>query len=95
MKANKKTAFEDCFGARLKLKPAEPMGPGPQNSYLRATRTRVDAENIHFAPHGIYIKNVLAILGLGDNMCKPMPTRIVQTRQKSDEGEPRLGEEDR
>ena len=35
------------------------------------------------------------ILGLGDNKCKPMPTPIVQTRQKSDEDEPRLGEEDR
>ena len=30
-------------------------------------------------------KNVLDILGLGDNKCKPMPTPIVQTRQKGDE----------
>ena len=40
-------------------------------------------------------KNVLDILGLGENKCKSMPTPIVQTRQKSDEDEPRLGEEDR
>ena len=56
---------------------------------------RVDADTIHIAPRETYIKNVLDILGLGDNQCKAMPPRIVQTRQKSDEGEPRLGEEDR
>ena len=37
----------------------------------------------------------VGILGLGDNQCKSMPTPMVQTRQKSDNDEPRLGEEDR
>ena len=87
--------LQENLGARLKLKPAEPMGPGSQYSYLRATRTRIDADTIHIAPRETYIKNVLDILGLGDNKCKPMPTPIVQTRQKSDEDEPRLGEENR
>ena len=50
---------------------------------------------IHIAPRETCVKNVLDILGLGDNKCKPMPTPTVQTRQKSDEDEPRLGEEDR
>ena len=71
--------------------PAEPMGPGSRYSYFRATRTRVDADTIHIAPRETYIKNVLDILGLGDNKCKPMPTSIVQTRQKSDEDEPKTG----
>ena len=62
---------------------------------LRATRTRVDADTIHIAPRETYIKNVLDILGLGDNKCKSMPTPIDQTRQKSDEHEPTFGEEDR
>ena len=57
-------------------------------------RTRIDADTIHIAPRETYIKNVLDILVLGDNKCKPMPTLIVQSRQKSDEDEPRLGEED-
>ena len=88
--------LQETLGARLKLKEAEPMGPRSQCSYLRATRTRIDAETIHITPRETYIKNVLDILGLGDNMCKnPMPTPIVQTGQKSDEDEPRLGEEDR
>ena len=82
-------------GERLGLKPAEPMGPGSQYSYLRATRTRADADTIRIAPREVCIKNVLGILGLGDNQCKPMPTPIVQTRQKSDEDDPRLGEGDR
>ena len=71
------------------------MGPGSQCSHLRATTTRIDADTIHTAPRESNIKNVLDILGLGDNKCKPMPTQIVQTRQKRDEDEPRLGEEDR
>ena len=50
-------------------------------------RTGIDADTIHIAPRETYIRNVLDILGLGDNK--------VQTRQKSDEDEPRLGEEDR
>ena len=89
--------LQENLGARLKLKPAEPMGPGSQKSYFRATRTREDADTIRIAPRENYIKNVLGIfiLGLGDNKCKSMPTPIVQTRQKSDEDEPRLGEEDR
>ena len=58
-------------------------------------RTRIDADAIHIAPRETYIENVLDILGLGENKCKSMPTPIVQTRQKSDEDEPRLGEEDR
>ena len=86
--------LKENLGARLKLKPAEPMGPGSQYSYLRATRTRIDADTIHIAPRETYVKNVLDILGLVDNKFKPMPTPIVQTRQKSD-GEPRVGEEDR
>ena len=65
-------------GARLKLKPAEPMGPGSQYSDLRATRTRIDADTIHIAPRETYIMNVLDILGLGDNKCQPMPSPIVQ-----------------
>ena len=81
--------------SRLKLRPAEPKGPGSQYSHLHATRKTVDADTIHIAPRETYIKNVLDILGLGDNKCKPMPTPIVQTRQKSDEDEPRLREEDR
>ena len=36
-------------------------------------RTRIDADTIHIAPHETCIKNVLDILGLGDNKCKPMP----------------------
>ena len=87
--------LQENLGARLKLQPAEPMGPGSQYSHLRATRTSEDADTIHIAPRETYIKNVLDILGLGDNKCKPMPTRIVQTRQLSDEDEPRLGEGDR
>ena len=82
--------LQENLGARLKLKPAEPMGPGSH-----ATRTRIDADTIHIAPCETYITNVLDILGLEDNKCKPMPTPIVQTRQKSDEDEPRPGEEDR
>ena len=58
-------------------------------------RTRVDTDTIHIAPREIYIKNVLGILRLGDNKCKSMPIPIVQTRQKSNEDEPGLGEEDR
>ena len=84
--------LQENLGARLKLKPAEPMGPGSQYSYLRATRTSVDADTIHIAPRETCNKNVLDILGLGDNKCKPMPTPILQTRQKSDEDEPRLDE---
>ena len=87
--------LQEDLGARLKLKLAEPMGPGSQYSYFRATRTRVDVDTIHIAPGETCIKNVLDIMGLGDNECKSMPTPIVQTRQKSDEDEPRLGEEDR
>ena len=71
------------------------MGPASQYSYLRATRTRVDADTIHTAPRETHIKNVLHILGLGDNECKSMPTPTVQTCQNCDEDEPRLGEEDR
>ena len=70
-------------------KAAEPICPGSQHSYLRATRTRIDADTIHIAPRETYINNFL------DNSCKPMPTPIVQTLQKSDEDEPRLGEENR
>ena len=86
--------LQENLGARLKLKPAGPMGPGSKYSYFRATRTRVDADTIHIAPRETYIRNVLDILDLSDNKCKPMPTPIFQTRQKSDEDEPRLGEED-
>ena len=84
--------LEENLGARPKLKQAEPLGPGSQYSYLRRERglTRTPTP-----PLETYIKNVLDILGLVDNKCKPMPTPIVQTRQKSDEDEPRLGEEDR
>ena len=67
--------LQENLGARLKLKPAEPMGPVSQYVYLRATRTRGDADTIRIAPRETYIKNVLDILGLGDNECKPMPTR--------------------
>ena len=59
---------------RLKLKLAEPMGPESQYSYLRATRTREDADTIHIAPRETYIQNVLDNLGLSDNKCKSMPT---------------------
>ena len=86
--------LQENLGAKLKLKPAEPIGPGSQRGYLRATRTRVDADTIHIAPRETYIKNVLDIFGLGDNKCKPLPTPVVQTRQKTDEDEPREGEED-
>ena len=82
--------LQEHMGARLKLKPAEPMGSGSQYSYLRATRTRVDVDTIHIASRETYIKNVLDILGLGDNKCKSMPTPTVQTRQKNDEDEPTL-----
>ena len=82
-------------GCKAQLKPAEPMGPGSQYSYLRARRTRIDADTIHDAPRETYIKNILDILRLGDHKCKPMPTPIVQIRQKSDENEPRLGDGDR
>ena len=70
--------LQENVGARLKLKPAEPMGPISQYSHLRATRTRIDADTIHIAPRETYIKNVLGNLGLGDNKCKPMPTPIAQ-----------------
>ena len=80
--------LQENLGARLDLKPAEPMGPESQERGLTA-------DTIHVAPRETYIKNVLDILGLVDNKCKPVPTPIVQTRQKSDEEEPRLGEEDR
>ena len=85
--------LQENSGARLKLKPAEPLGPGSQYSYLRVTRTRGDVDTIHIAPRETYIWNVLDIFGLVGN--KSMPTPIVQTRQKSDEDEPKLGEEDR
>ena len=42
--------LQDHLGPRLKLKPAEPVGPGSQNSNFRATRTRVDADTTHIAP---------------------------------------------
>ena len=58
--------LQENLGARLKLKPAEPMGPGSQYSCLRATRTRIGSDTIHVAPRQTYIKNVLDILGLGD-----------------------------
>ena len=45
------------------------------------------------SPRDTYTKNVVDVFGLGDNQCKATP--IVQTRQKSDEDEPRLGEEGR
>ena len=80
---------------RLKLKPAEPIGPGSQSSSLQATRTRVDADTFHSAPRETYTMNILDILGLGDNKCKSMPAPMVQTRKKSDEDEPRVGEEGR
>ena len=38
--------LQEHLGARLKLKLAEPMGPGSQCSYLRATRTRVVVDTI-------------------------------------------------
>ena len=38
------------LGPRLKRKPAEPLGPRSQYSYLRATRTKVDADTVHIAP---------------------------------------------
>ena len=75
--------LQEHLGARLELKLAKPMGPGAQYSYLRATRTRINADTIHIAPRETYIKNVLDILGLGDNKRKPMPTPIVQMRQKT------------
>ena len=53
--------LQENWGARLKLKPAEPMGPGSQSSYLRATRTRIDADSIHIARES-YIENVLDLL---------------------------------
>ena len=87
--------LREKLGARLKLKPGKPMGPGSQYSYLRAPRTRVSTDTIHIAPRETYFGNVLDILGLGQNKCKPMPTPIVQMRQKSEEDEQRLGEEDR
>ena len=73
---------QENLGVRLQLKPARPVGPGSQYSYLRATRTRADASTIHIAPREIYIKNVLDILRLGDNKCKSISTPTVQTRQK-------------
>ena len=66
--------LQENLGARLKLKPAEPMGPGSQCSYLRATKTRIDADTIHIAPRWTYIKNIVDILGLGDSKGKPVPT---------------------
>ena len=69
--------LQETLGARLKLKPVEPRGAGSQCSYLRATRTRVDLDTNHIAPRETYIKDVLDILGLVDNKCKPMPTPIV------------------
>ena len=87
--------LQENLDARLTLEPADPMGPGSQYSCLRATRTRIDADTIHVAPRETHTNNVLDILGLDDNKCKQMPTPIVKTRQKSDEDEPRLGEEDR
>ena len=80
--------LQENLGAVIKLKPAKPVGPGSQYSCLRAARTKVDADTIHIAARETYIKNVLDILGLGDNKCKPMPSPIVQTRHKSDEDEP-------
>ena len=87
--------LQENLGAKLRLKPAEPTGPRSHCSNLRRTRTRVDVDPIHVALRETHIKNVLDILGLGDHKCKSMPTPIVQTRQKSDEDEQRLGEEDR
>ena len=82
------------LGARHKLKPARANG-SQVTRHLRATRRRVHADTIYLSPRGTYIQNVLDILGLGDNQCKAMPTPTVQTRQKSDEDEPRLGEDRR
>ena len=53
--------LQENLGARLKLKPAEPTGPGSQCCYLRATRTRDDADTIHIAPRETYIEKVLDI----------------------------------
>ena len=47
--------LQENLGARIKLKPAEPMGPGSQYSYFRATRTSVDADTINIAPRETYI----------------------------------------
>ena len=55
--------LQETLGARLKLKPFEPMGAGSQCSYFRATRTRVDADTNHIAPRETYIKDVLDIIG--------------------------------
>ena len=87
--------LQENLGAKVRLKPAEPMYPGSHCSNRRRTRTRVDVDPIHVALRETHIKNVLDVLGLGDHKCKSMPTPIVQTRQKSDEDEPRLAEEDR
>ena len=42
--------LQENLGARPKLKPAEPMGPGLQYSYLRATSMREDVDTFHIAP---------------------------------------------
>ena len=85
--------FQENLGARLKLNPLSQWVQG-HSTVISMQQERVDADTIHIAPRETCIKNTLDILGLGDNKCKPMRTPIVQTRQKSDEDEPRLGEED-
>ena len=62
--------LQENFGARLRVKPAEPMGPRSQYSYVRPTGTRIDADTVHIAPRETCIKNVLDILDLGDNKCQ-------------------------
>ena len=61
------TWLQENLGARLKLTPAEPVGPGSPYSYLRATRTRVDT--IHIAPRETWTSWVSATTSA--NRCQP------------------------
>ena len=77
------------MGARLKLKLAEPVGPGSQYSDFRATRTRVDIDTIHIAPREISIR--VSVTTSANRYASPDSPNATEI----DEDEPRLGEEDR
>ena len=79
--------LQEKLRARLKLKPAEPMGPGITEQ-LRSVQREP-----RIAPRETYFKNVLDILGLGNNKCKPMPDpdEMRGHSQTSSEAPPSIG----
>ena len=78
--------LQENLGARLKLKPAEPMCPGSQCSYLRATRRerRLTQTPYIFYHVRLTSRTFWTSWVSVTTSANPMLTSIVQTRQKSD-----------